>query len=208
MNLPWGKRGKDGVKLSKKAENAAAQLRDENNRFAPAQRESAAKVREVQDQAKQIETETQMFSGIAKGMTAIEELVQARQQTIESAIQKALEDYDEPDGQEDVWAPIVKELIPMFKDYLMKGQAGSTPAIPSPSTPSPPGAPPSPQAAVAPQFDVLAYMKLAAQASKVPGGMTALKAALPTAFEEMKKMGVDPEKVFIPAVRNISKALA
>jgi hypothetical protein len=201
MNLPWGKRGKDGVKLSKKAENAAAQQRDEYNRFAPAQRESAIKVKEVTDQAKQIETESKMFSGIAEGMTAIEQLVQARQKTIDEAIAAALEDY-EPDGQKDSWAPIIQELVPLFKDYIMKMGARSPTALSSPS-PLPPGDPPSPQPA---PIDVMSYMKLAAQAHKVPGGMTALKAALPTAFEEMEKQGVDPE-VFKQATLNISKVL-
>jgi len=208
MRLPFRK--------NRNAEKAAAQARTARGTFATPERESAVKVREVLDQAKQIETESQMFSGIAKGMTAIEELVQARQKTIDDAITLALEDY-EPDGHgEDTWAPLIKELVPLFKDYIMKmGATGATlspGALPSSHSPPSPRAPPPPTegipspAPIQTPIDVMSYMKLAAQAHKVPGGMTALKAALPTAFSEMEKQGIDPE-VFKQAALNISKVL-
>jgi len=195
MRLPWQK--------SKSAEKAAAQARTALGKFATPEREGALKVRETLDQAKQIETETKMFSGIAEGMTAIEQLVQARQKSIDEAIEAALEDYEPEGAAGNEWLPLIQQLIPYIPGIMNK--FGINPN--GGGSPSPPTAPPSPVAdPPAPPVDLFKYINLAAEAHRVPGGMTALKVALPTAFEAMEKQGVDPE-VFKQAVINISKVV-
>lgn len=191
MKWPWGKRGKDNVLLSKKAEKAAAQLRDENNKFSSG-RISSAVSKSADDENRTMTTTINTMDSMIGFMTKFDELVDRK-------VEQRLE-YENDGATDNEWLPIVKEILPYLPNIMQK--IGIT-SVGEPNG----GASPPPQASP-PQasHDVMKYMALAAKAHKIPGGIDTLKAVLPQAYEEMEKAGID-SSVFKQAVININRAI-
>lgn len=163
--------------------------------------------------SKQLDGEYKNFSTLAQGMKEIEMLINEREKARNAMLDGDM--VEETIGSE--WAPTVNMALQIFGPSLapyipgIMEKLGIAPSAPLEEKAAEAGASPlsgGVQTAPAePPKDVSMYIKLAAQAHKSPGGMKALKAALPTAYKEMEKAGMNPEE-FKQACINISKAIS
>ena len=201
MRLPWQR--------NRKAEVAATKPRTESGQFV-----AQGMAPQAQSVVKQVQNEQMAMTGtlgVMEGATKLFEIVDnlAQKRAEQMVGEEAVEEF----GGE--WMPLIQMGMQIFGPALVPyvpgimEKLGIQPSNPSEVKPAEAGAVSTGSSQGNPAEPVKGignYIAMAAQAHKVPGGMTALKKALPTAFEEMEKQGLK-EETFKQAVRNINKAI-